>query len=199
MHDRPSLPYAHVIFLALVTEGGVGVLALVLGWLLGYPLRDAIRWEAAGWMAGALGSLPLLGVMAAVVWVPWPPFRQLLATIDESIVPLFRSCNLVDLALISALAGLGEEMLFRGVLQRALAGLAGDPAGPWLGLVASAMLFGIAHSVTRTYAMLATLIGAYLGLLWLATENLLIPIVAHALYDFLVLVYLVRFRTPPEA
>lgn len=199
MHDETRTTHAQVAILALVTEGGVGLLALVLGWLLGYPLHDATRWDMAGWITGALGALPLLGIMALVVWVPWPPFRHLLATIDESIAPLFQSCTLLDLALISALAGLGEEMLFRGILQRALAGFAGDPLGPWVGLVASALLFGLAHTVTRGYAVLATIIGAYLGLLWLATENLLVPIVAHAVYDFLALVYLVRVRTPPES
>lgn len=195
MHNEPSIPQSQVALLALATEGGVGLLALVLGWVLGYPLNDAVRWETAGWGWGALAAMPLFGVMALVVWLPWTPFRHLLETIDRTIVPLFRSCTLIDLALISALAGLGEEMLFRGVLQRAMAGLWGPAAGPWLGLAASSVLFGMAHSISRTYAVLATIIGAYLGGLWMASENLLVPIVAHAVYDFLALVYLVRVRT----
>lgn len=199
MHDEPSPSYPHVAFLALATEGGVGLLALFLGWVLGYPLYDAIRWDGDGWVWGALGAFPLVAIMALVVWVPWPPFRRLLATIDELIVPLFRACNLADLALISALAGLGEEMLFRGIIQRALGEFGGEPIGPWLGLAVSSVLFGIAHSITRTYALLATLIGLYLGLLWMGTENLLVPIVAHALYDFLALVYLVRIRRAPKS
>ena len=36
------------------------------------------------------------------------------------------------------------------------------------------------------------LIGAYLGLLWLLSRNLLAPMITHALYDFGALVYLVR-------
>lgn len=199
MHDEPSPSYPHVAFLALATEGGVGLLALFLGWVLGYPLYDAIRWDRDGWVWGALGAFPLVAIMALVVRVPWPPFRRLLATIDEMIVPLFRACNLADLALISTLAGLGEEMLFRGIIQRALGDFGGEPIGPWLGLAVSSVLFGIAHSITRTYALLATLIGLYLGLLWMGTENLLVPIVAHALYDFLALVYLIRIRRAPKS
>jgi membrane protease YdiL (CAAX protease family) len=48
------------------------------------------------------------------------------------------------------------------------------------------------HLVTKTYAVIATLIGAYLGVLWLATENLLAPITTHAVYDFVALVYFLR-------
>ena len=33
---------------------------------------------------------------------------------------------------------------------------------------------------------------AYLGWLWLASDNLLVPIVTHAAYDFAALVYLLR-------
>ena len=55
-------------------------------------------------------------------------------------------------------------------------------------------MFGLAHSVTRTYAILATIIGLYFGWLWLATGNLLVPITTHAVYDFLALVYFVRIR-----
>ena len=40
--------------------------------------------------------------------------------------------------------------------------------------------------------MLAGLIGIYLGWLLAATDNLLVPIVAHAAYDFLALVYLLH-------
>ena len=39
---------------------------------------------------------------------------------------------------------------------------------------------------------LATLAGAYFGWLVLEFENLITPIVAHGLYDFLALVYLAR-------
>ena len=43
----------------------------------------------------------------------------------------------------------------------------------------------------RAYALLATAMGWCWGL-FLVTGNLLAPIVTHALYDFLALLYLVR-------
>ncbi len=72
---------------------------------------------------------------------------------------------------ISIAAGVGEEILFRGVLQ------------PRLGLVFTSVLFGILHPFTLVYAVLAGFLGAYLGWLQLKTGNLAVPVVVHALYD----------------
>ena len=107
---------------------------------------------------------------------------------------MFRGCRLAELALIAALAGIGEEMLFRGVIQPAVAGAIGGPHGVWLGLLIAAILFGSLHPITLTYALLAGLIGLYLGWIWLASGNLLTPMVTHGVYDFLALAYLVKVR-----
>ena len=40
--------------------------------------------------------------------------------------------------------------------------------------------------------MIATLLGAYLGGVWIPTGNLLTVIIAHAIYDFVALVILPR-------
>jgi uncharacterized protein len=56
----------------------------------------------------------------------------------------------------------------------------------------------VAHWLTMSYAVFATLIGVYLGILFLVTENLLAPIVTHALYDVVALSVLVR-RKPLAA
>ena len=45
-----------------------------------------------------------------------------------------------------------------------------------------------------TDALVAGLLGFYLGLLYLETDNLVVPMVVHSLYDFFALVYLVRWR-----
>ncbi|MCR4415041.1 MAG: CPBP family intramembrane metalloprotease [Thermoguttaceae bacterium] len=191
--DEPPRP-ANFAITALLVEGGMGLVAVALGWALGYPPGDAVAWELAGWVWGAAAAVPLLALMGVCIRVPWRPFRELLGLLDEMVLPLFRNCPMADLFLVSALAGLGEEMLFRGVIQRAVAGGLEPPWNEAFALVVSGVLFGLAHYLTRTYAVLATLIGLYLGWLWLATGNLLVPIVAHGLYDFLALVYLTRFR-----
>jgi membrane protease YdiL (CAAX protease family) len=63
------------------------------------------------------------------------------------------------------------------------------------GLLLASLLFGLLHPLTVMYFVLASLVGVYLGCWQLATDNLLVVIVAHALYDFVALVYLVGQRT----
>ena len=56
----------------------------------------------------------------------------------------------------------------------------------------TSVIFGLLHAVTKTYAVLAFLVSVYFGWLAIATNDLLGPILAHAIYDFFALVYLTR-------
>jgi membrane protease YdiL (CAAX protease family) len=77
--------------------------------------------------------------------------------------------------------------------------MCGTPRGEdWPALVVSSVLFGLLHPITPTYAVLAGLIGAYLGGVWLANGNLLVVVIVHALYDFIALIYLLRDRPLPQ-
>jgi len=187
-----------LVLMAVVFEGGLGVLAVGLGWLLDDPPLERVRWTAESLTWGAAAAVPLAGLLWICVRVPFGPLRDLVRVVDEFLVPLFRHCRMLELAVISALAGVGEELLFRGVIQEAIAGWVGGSSGPWVGLAAAAVLFGLAHLITPTYAVLAGLMGLYLGWLWIDTANLLVPITAHALYDFLALVYLAKIRPQPR-
>lgn len=114
--------------------------------------------------------------------------RRLVELVQDQLGPLLASRSSAELALLATLAGAAEETLFRGVMQ---AGLARSlPEG--LALVLASAAFGLAHFVTKTYALLAGLAGMYLGALYWLQGNLLVPIAAHALYDFIALTYLVR-------
>src|SRR5437764_1094401 len=119
------------------------------------------------------------------------PFGRLNRVVDQVIVPLFAGCSLADFALISLVGGLGEELLFRGLVQTAL--VSWFSVGVGIGL--ASLLFGLAHMITPMYAVLATIIGVYFGWLALYAGDLLAPIVAHAVYDFAALAYLPR-RVP---
>jgi hypothetical protein len=75
--------------------------------------------------------------------------------------------------------------------QRALTGTLDSSADYFRaisGWLAASILFGLAHPISRTYVVLATGMGLVLGALYLATGNLLSAIVAHAVYDAVILV-----------
>ncbi|HZT79772.1 MAG TPA: CPBP family intramembrane glutamic endopeptidase [Gemmataceae bacterium] len=181
------------LLVAVGFEGGLGLLALLLGWLLGQPPLDGLHLRAVDGLWGALAALPmLLGFLACVRW-PVGPLARIKRFSDEMVRPFFAACSLIDLAGVSVLAGLGEELLFRGVVQGVLARW----LGPWLAVAAAGVLFGLVHPVTPTYFLLAALAGAYLGCLFLLTGNLLVPVIAHAVYDAVALAYVVRFSGGP--
>jgi membrane protease YdiL (CAAX protease family) len=97
--------------------------------------------------------------------------------------------------LIALLAGVGEELFFRGLLQPGLAGW----TGAWTALILTSALFGVLHWITPAYAALAGLVGLYLGAFMAVSGNLLVPILVHALYDFFALRYLLgRSAAPAE-
>jgi membrane protease YdiL (CAAX protease family) len=189
---------------AAVFEAGLAFVAIAMGWVFNESLTEKMQWSAAATTLGALAVLPLLVMLLICRRLSWQPLRAVWKVLDEVVVPLFRTCNWIELAAISLLAGVGEELLFRGLLQPAMAEWSGDflphshaggLAGDWLAVVAVAVFFGGLHAVNLAYAVLATIMGIYLGWLFLATGNLLVPMIAHGLYDFIALVYIVN-RTP---
>lgn len=197
--DDPQQPQRNFALLAAAFEGGLAVSAVGLGWLLELEPLETFDWDMAAVGMGVTATLPLLAMFWLCLKAPLRPFRKILRVIEESMLPLFRQCSVLELAIIATLAGLGEEMLFRGIVQGGIADWLGPPAGIWIALATAAILFGFVHAITPTYAILAGVIGLYLGGLWMLTGNLLAPISTHAVYDFVALVYLMKIRKPVVA
>jgi uncharacterized protein len=123
---------------------------------------------------------------------PLGPIQSVKDIAHDLIGRMFRGTSILQLAVISLAAGLGEELLFRGLAQAGLEKLIGGEWGPLVALIAASALFGICHWLNTTYAILAMLAGVYFGLLLMLSGSLWTPIVAHAAYDFIALVYLLR-------
>jgi len=87
--------------------------------------------------------------------------------------------------MLSLAAGFGEEMLFRGVIQNAVTNIAGD----FTGLSVASVIFGVLHFISPAYAILATISGFYFGAVFTSSGNIAIPIIAHAFYDLVALIY----------
>lgn len=191
MDERVAPSRRRILGLALAFELGLGVLALPLGWLFHVDPFAGLRvgWGTTAW--GVVACLPLVALLPWLVRSRWKPVADIRELLERDFLPLFARSRSVDLALVAAAAGLGEELLFRAVLQTAAA----VAVGPVPALVGASVLFGLAHAVTRAYAVLATLVGAYLGGLYLWTGELWLPVLAHALYDLVALrVLLARMR-----
>lgn len=185
--------------LALIVEGGLIAVAFGLGWLIGCPPLATISQpmglgvtNGVAILIGLIATIPLLVFMLVIDRLPLPPLRNLSRIVDERVAPWFMNLSITEAFFIALLAGVGEELLFRGVLQQAPQ--AWGWSDPTIGLIAASLIFGVCHWVTRTYAILTVLIGFYLGFLLIITDNLLCPIVTHTAYDFLAILYIQRTR-----
>ncbi len=183
---KRKLPFS----IACVYELALLALALLWGWFFHEPTWRRVHWNVNDCLIGGLAAVPLL---LFFVWTLKSEIgllsrhRQMM---ESLLLPLFGSWSILQLAVISLIAGISEEALFRGAIQASLSQRIGSiPA-----LALAAVLFGVSHLITWTYAIIATVIGLYLGLLWIRTGNLLTPIGTHAVYDFLALLYFLKIH-----
>lgn len=89
-------------------------------------------------------------------------------------------------ALVSVTAGICEETLYRGFLYHYF-----RDTWHWglvLGVVASSVVFGLAHGYQGLTGILATgVIGGLMAVLYLGTGSLLVPMIFHAVLDLRIL------------
>jgi membrane protease YdiL (CAAX protease family) len=177
-----------VVVFGVLLEAALGGVAVLWGIWSGHPAGSTLRAEPQALIWGVAATGPLLLVFFWSVRSRLKPLAQIRRFFAETLQPLVAQCTLPELALISVAAGVGEELLFRGVIQAS----ATRSLGLWPGIIVGNAVFGLLHAITPAYVVIAALMGAYLGLLWVATGNLLAPITAHALYDFVALAYMLR-------
>jgi len=169
-------------------EFGMGVVAVLVAYPFGLRLWEycSLNPVHLGISVAATGfSILIYLVLRALPLAVFRRMTELVRSIYRSEMRLF---SLWQLALLALAAGVGEELLFRGLLQQGLCGC--FPGKEWSVIVAVSLFFGVAHCLTKTYIILAFVISLYLGLLYFWTGNLLVPIFVHVLYDFFVLGHL---------
>ncbi|WP_437575740.1 CPBP family intramembrane glutamic endopeptidase [Sorangium sp. So ce887] len=166
---------------------------------LALVLRDGLPWIhpspwlslpplAASLMSAALGLTLAAGVVVmtriAVARFDWA--RRL----HSELRPVALDLSLGQVLLLAGLSSLGEELLFRGLLT------------PLLGVLLSALVFGLAHQIRGpsrwVWVGWAMVVGAGLGAIFAATGSLVGPFLAHAVVNAVNLSYL-RDHDPGEA
>lgn len=143
---------------------------------------------------GSLFVLATLGIFwqvvdAAVHHRPFAPNGQPDAAQQHTIHTLLRlapatASEIAAWILVCIVAGIAEEMVFRGYLQRQFT--AWGRGALWVGVVFSAILFGMAHGYqgARNMALLSVF-GALFSLLAIFRRSLRAGMIAHAWQDLI--------------
>lgn len=186
---------------AALGELAIGGLAIALGWLIGPDARAFVpRWYdlrglSIGLAAGIFFGVVFVGWMAIFSRLPLRSIQELAKLTEGQFLEYLMPMSRLQLLTLAITAGVGEELLFRGWLQSALIGPGGLDHS-WsrigFGVVIASIAFGMAHPISRTYVACAAMMGAMMGILYLITQNLLSSIVAHAVYDAIVLISMKR-------
>jgi membrane protease YdiL (CAAX protease family) len=151
----------------------LGVTVLLAHWA-DVPLTSQVNWSTRDFGIGAVAAVAMF---FAFSWI-----TSVREQAGDALGHSLAQCYWYDLAIMALLVGTIEEFMFRGLLEQWLARW--NPLGAFL--IANA-IFGLLHAMSPQYAILAALLGCILSLLtwWVGDFNLLRPIVAHALYDFI--------------
>lgn len=180
----------HFFRVACLFEAALTLLAVILGWLFNVDPFANLNVDEQAMANGILLTLPLVLLFFAMQQLPYAPLQQIRSLLLETLGVRLNRCHWTDLLILAAIAGFSEEVLFRGALQPWLENLTGVTAG----LVLSNVVFALVHAVTPLYALLAMLMGLYLGvsLDYGGERNLLTPVVIHGLYDFIAFIVILR-------
>jgi membrane protease YdiL (CAAX protease family) len=188
--DKSLLNFDDFFKSACYFEAALILVAIALGWVADINPFANIVFSESALAYGVLGTIPLFLMFLGLEQVQGKSVVNIRKLLLNTLGPGLHRYHWSDLFVLAAIAGVSEELLFRGVIQ------------PWIerswgitaGLIGSNIVFGMVHAVTPLYAVLAALVGIYLGLSldYGGDRNLLTPIIIHSGYDFLAFVALMR-------
>jgi hypothetical protein len=150
-----------------------------LGFLLATPPTRGLTLDLASLLWGIGASVPLILFLEWFMRTKNPKLSAFRHSQIEFFAAIGFRFTPLKIALLAVGAGVTEEFLFRGVFQAWAEGVM--PLA--LAVILPNILFGALHWRTTLYALIAGLVGVYLGVLFAMSGSLLAPIVAHALYD----------------
>lgn len=166
----------------------VGFIAVVAGYLrytdadglvrVSVPTLRDVGWMGVG-LVGLFVAVYLVGIVITVVGAEQA--ENAVITQGQQNPDLF----LLMIPITILFVATGEELVFRGVVQ----GLFRRSYGSVPGLVLASVAFGAVHYVALagsgklTYIVVTILLGLVLGAIYERTENILVPIVVHGLYN----------------
>jgi membrane protease YdiL (CAAX protease family) len=155
---------------------------LIIGGLLIYytqtPWQLGVKYA---FLSTVWGITFAIATFAAVVFVTRLPLSYSLRNVCRQLLPIFKGMAFWKVVVLSLMAGIGEELLFRGFLQQWLDGFVSVS----LAIGIAAVIFGVLHFASVSYFLLTAFLGAAFGIAYHLTDSLLLIMSWHAFYDLL--------------
>jgi membrane protease YdiL (CAAX protease family) len=170
-----------ILLAAFIVEGGMLLAAFLLAKYFHISLSLSTDNLLRDILAGTFGAIPPFLLVLFILSERARSLslcRSLRHTLMVELKMFLSGITVSDMLLISLLAGLGEELLFRGVLQVKL------------GIIAASIVFGLAHFISPAYVLVTMIMGCYIGSFYLISGSLLVPVTIHSVYDLAALLYL---------
>ncbi|MBW4669703.1 MAG: CPBP family intramembrane metalloprotease [Cyanomargarita calcarea GSE-NOS-MK-12-04C] len=177
-HD-PEIPYLTRTQI-LVAMGVTAIILWIIAkvWLrFGNVSLMAWRWHERELLMGIVLGLCITGI-SGLAYRFSPPYRQ---SADYYLEIVLKPLAMPDLIWLGLLPGLSEELLFRGVMVPAL-------GYDHFAVILSSLCFGVLHlsgAQQWPYVIWASIVGLIFGYSALISNNLLVPIVAHILTNWI--------------
>lgn len=192
MRGGPNTPRFSIAGLAGRIAAGYALIGTLAAGLA-LALHDGYPWETTAWLSFAplerlalsvflgllLTAIVVFSTRATVTRFPWAQRLHL------ELRPIALGLTGFQIAAIATFSSLGEELLFRGLVQ------------PWIGVLPTAVVFGLCHQIPGparwVWVTWATFVGLAFGVIFAATGSLLGALIAHALINAVNLAFLRDF------
>jgi membrane protease YdiL (CAAX protease family) len=171
-----GIPLALRFYAMLLPQVVLGLLAMATGLLEGVELFPRRAPSASSWLLGAVFLL----IALALVRPHWRRSVEEQKPTWRLFAPTDRRERRMWVAL-SLSAGVGEELVWRGVLPELLATVLGMPA---MGIALSIVSFALAHAIQglRSVLAIAAIAAAFHALVFVS-GSLYVAMVVHFVYD----------------
>lgn len=198
MTQKAPVPQRIVLIAALVSEGVMLLLTLLWSHFRGVGIELSFSSSALLGGLKATGPLLVFNFGVFVILINRSRYSIYREFFNEIIVPLCGNLNFVTIAFVALAAGIGEEFMFRALINTELSGLLGTIPGVIIG----SFLFAYVHFIGIAIrfwpiVLFYFLFGLYFSYLYLMDENILIVVIAHAGYNFVAMNY-VRYVAYPR-
>ncbi len=167
-------------------------------------LIAAITWQDKDWVKAQLIDWKIdtvkkiiFGLAAAVVlylvfWIGNVLIHLIIPALTDDIKLVYGYKSTASVIRIASLMlfviGPGEEILWRGFIQRKLH----HSLGPWTGFIITTIIYSAVHisSGNPVLVLAAAICGIFWGLLYLRYQSVLLNIVSHTIWDIAVFLIL---------